>query len=581
MDVFSFITLFGGLALFLYGMTVMSQGLEKIAGGQLETILRNMTSNKYKALGLGAGVTAVIQSSSAVTVMLVGLVNSGIMTTNQSIGVIMGSNIGTTATAWILSLVGIGNDNVWVRLLNPEAFSPIIALVGVIMFMVGRTNKKRDTGVVLVGFAILMYGMQLMSSAMAPLKDSPSFTGILTAFSNPLIGVMTGLIITAVIQSSSASVGILQAMSLTNGLTYGMIIPIVMGQNIGTCVTVLISSIGVNRSAKRVAAVHVSFNVIGTIVFTTIFYTLNHFLNFAFLNDTVGPVNIALFHTTFNVFTTIILLPFVDALDRLSGKIVKATEEEPSSEFLDKRLLNTPSVAVSEALGKTKEMLLIAFKNLKETIELSDDFSVDKYKKIRKRENKLDYYEDQLASFNVKITENDLSDKDSETVSVMLHVITSAERIGDHVLNIAESVAELDEKGLEFSRTAAHELHTLCDALNETVEHTKAAFCDNDIEEAKLVEPLEEVIDDLVEIIKTNHIRRLKRGTCTIELGFILNDVLNDIERISDHCSDIAATMIEISRNHLLTHEYMRQIKSDPDDEFRHMYDEYSLKYKI
>lgn len=582
MDIFSIISLLGGFALFLYGMNIMSQGLEKLAGGQLETILRTMTSNKYKSLFLGLSVTAVIQSSSAVTVMLVGLVNSGIMSLQQSIGVIMGSNIGTTVTAWILSLIGVSSNNVWIKLLNPDAFSPILALIGVIMMMVAKSNKKKDAGTVMIGFAVLMYGMSFMSDAMAPLKDMPEFTRVLTAFNNPLLGVLAGTLFTAVIQSSSASVGILQALSLTNGLTYGMVIPIIMGQNIGTCVTAIISSIGVNRNAKRVAAVHITFNVLGTAIFMAVFYAAHYALDFKFIEDTVGPVGIAVVHSLFNIFTTAILFPFTKQLESISNKLVKSKGDEiEEREFLDKRLLNTPSVAVQEALEKTKEMMRIAFANLADSIVLSDSYSDDLYQKIKKREHNIDYFEDQLGSFNVQLSHSELSDRDSASVSMMLHTITDVERIGDHAYNIAQSVEELHSKKINFSEDAKSELRVISSALNEIVEHTRNSFINDDIDEALLVEPIEEVIDDLAEKIQDNHIERLQKGQCTIELGFILNDILNNMERTSDHCSNIAATMIELTHNHLFTHEYIHRIKAQEDHGFADMYNEYSRKYHI
>ena len=404
MDIFSIITLFGGLALFLYGMSVMSSGLEKLASGKLETILYDMTSSKVKSLLLGAGVTAVIQSSSSVTVMLVGLVNSGIMSTEQTVGAIMGSNIGTTITAWLLSLVGVSSDNIVLNLLKPQSFSPIMALVGVILFMAAKSNKKKDSGLVMIGFAILMYGMSFMSESMEPLQHSEKFTGILTALNNPILGVLAGLLITAIIQSSSASVGILQAISMTGGLSYGMAIPIIMGQNIGTCVTSLISSIGVNRNAKRVAAIHISFNIIGTIIFMGIFYLAHYIVDFSFINNSVSPVNIAILHSLFNILTTIILYPFSNKLVNISNKIVHFDkDEEENTEFLDDLLLKTPAIAVDEARKKMKEMLIMAFDNFERALKLSDQWDEKIFKKLVKTESKLDYYEDQLSGFNIKI----------------------------------------------------------------------------------------------------------------------------------------------------------------------------------
>lgn len=582
MDIFSVINLFGGLALFLYGMSVMSSGLEKLASGKLETILYEMTSSKVKSLMLGAGVTSLIQSSSAVTVMLVGLVNSGIMSTEQTVGAIMGSNIGTTITAWVLSLIGISSDNIMIKLIKPESFSPIIALIGVIFFMTSKSNRKKDSGLVMVGFAVLMYGMSFMSQSMEPLQDSPKFTGILTALNNPILGVLAGLFITAIIQSSSASIGILQAISMTGGLTYGMAIPIIMGQNIGTCVTSLLSSIGVNRNAKRVAAIHISFNVIGTIIFMTIFYIAHYLVDFAFIDKTVLPVNIAVVHSLFNILTTLILYPFSNKLVSISNKIVHYDkDEEENTEFLDDLLLKTPSVAVDEARRKMKEMLIMAFENFDRALKLSDEWDDKIFKKLGKVETKLDYYEDQLSGFNVKIAAEELSDDDSATVSMMLHTITDAERIGDRAVNIAESVKELVDKKLVFSDEARYELNVIADALREIVENTKKCFVDGDIEAAYMVEPIEEVIDDLVEKSKDNHVARLKEGTCTLELGLILNDILINLERISDHCSNIAADKIEQNGGNLHLHEYKKRIKEQKDEQFARLYSEYSEKYKI
>lgn len=582
MDIFSVINLFGGLALFLYGMSVMSSGLEKLASGKLETILYEMTSSKVKSLMLGAGVTSLIQSSSAVTVMLVGLVNSGIMSTEQTVGAIMGSNIGTTITAWVLSLIGISSDNIMIKLIKPESFSPIIALIGVIFFMTSKSNRKKDSGLVMVGFAVLMYGMSFMSQSMEPLQDSPKFTGILTALNNPILGVLAGLFITAIIQSSSASIGILQAISMTGGLTYGMAIPIIMGQNIGTCVTSLLSSIGVNRNAKRVAAIHISFNVIGTIIFMTIFYIAHYLVDFAFIDKTVLPVNIAVVHSLFNILTTLILYPFSNKLVSISNKIVHYDkDEEENTEFLDDLLLKTPSVAVDEARRKMKEMLLMAFENFDRALKLSDEWDDKIFKKLGKVETKLDYYEDQLSGFNIKIAAEELSDEDSATVSMMLHTITDAERIGDRAVNIAESVKELVDKKLIFSDEARYELNVIADALREIVEKTKKCFIDGDIEAAYMVEPIEEVVDDLVEKSKDNHVARLKEGTCTLELGLILNDILINLERISDHCSNIAADKIEQNGGNLHLHEYKKRIKEQKDEQFARLYSEYSEKYKI
>lgn len=581
MDIFSIINLLGGLALFLYGMSVMSQGLEKLAGGKLEGILRSMTSNKFKSLLLGLGVTAIIQSSSAVTVMLVGLVNSSIMTLEQSVGVIMGTNIGTTVTAWLLSLVGISSNNIFLKLLKPEAFSPIIALIGVLMMMASKSDKRKDAGSVMLGFAVLMYGMNFMSSSMEPLKDMPEFAKVLTAFNNPVFGILAGILVTAVIQSSSASVGILQALSMTSGLTYGMVIPIIMGQNIGTCVTSVISSIGVSKNAKRVAVVHIAFNIIGTIIFMVVFSIGHYLINFGFINKAVTPVDIAIIHSLFNIFTTVIIFPFAEKLVPISHKFVGGEEDDEMEVFLDKRLLFTPSIAVEEARAKTNEMVEIAFQNFRDAITLSNGYSDELFEKIKSDEKLLDYYEDQLGSFNVSLAKVELSERDSANVSMMLHSITDAERIGDHSLNIAESIYELHDKGLSFSGEARRELDILSAAVSEILTLAGKAILEMDAKTALKVEPLEELIDDIVEHIKANHIARLKNGVCTIELGFILNDILADIERVSDHCSNIAAAEIELKRNNLHMHQFVKNFKDKDNVEFTELYDEFSRKYSI
>lgn len=580
MDIFSIINLLGGLALFLYGMSVMSQGLEKLAGGKLEGILRSMTSNKFKSLLLGLGVTAIIQSSSAVTVMLVGLVNSSIMTLEQSVGVIMGTNIGTTVTAWLLSLVGISSNNIFLKLLKPEAFSPIIALIGVLMMMASKSDKRKDAGSVMLGFAVLMYGMNFMSSSMEPLKDMPEFAKVLTAFNNPVFGILAGILVTAVIQSSSASVGILQALSMTSGLTYGMVIPIIMGQNIGTCVTSVISSIGVSKNAKRVAVVHIAFNIIGTIIFMVAFSIGHYLINFGFINKAVTPVDIAIIHSLFNIFTTVIIFPFAEKLVPISHKFVGGEEDEMEV-FLDKRLLFTPSIAVEEARAKTNEMVELAFQNFRDAITLSSGYNDELFEKIKNDEKLLDYFEDQLGSFNVSLAKVELSERDSANVSMMLHSITDAERIGDHSLNIAESIYELHNKGLSFSGEARRELDILSAAVSEILTLAGKAILEMDAKTALKVEPLEELIDDIVEQIKTNHIARLKNGACTIELGVILNDILADIERVSDHCSNIAAAEIELKRNNLHMHQFVKDFKDKDSVEFTELYDEFSRKYSI
>ncbi len=580
MDIFSIFTLCGGLAFFLYGMSVMSNGLEKVAGGKLERMLKMLTSNPMKSLALGAGITIAIQSSSALTVMLVGLVNSGIMELGQTIGVIMGSNVGTTLTAWILSLSGIESSNFFLRLLKPESFSPIVALIGILLIMGARKDKNKSLGGIMVGFAILMYGMQLMSDSMKPLADMPEFTHILTAFTNPILGVIFGAVFTGIIQSSAASVGVLQALSMTGGITYGMAIPIIMGQNIGTCVTALISSIGVGTNAKRVSAVHVSFNLIGTIVFLLIFYVGNIIFNFKFITDAINPVGIAFCHTVFNIATTIMLLPFTKQLEKIAVWAVKPKKDkEDETVFLDERLLLTPSFAIAECKNMTDQMAIMAKKNFFRSVKMVTKFSERRMEKILRKEPKIDMYEDKLGSFLVKLSNKDLTEKDSHEISKLLHCISDFERIGDHAVNILKVAKEMNEKQISFSDDAKKELQMVTNALSEIMDITTEAFCENDIEKAKKVEPLEQVIDILIANSKNRHIERLQNGTCTIELGFILTEVLNNIERVSDHCSNVAVCLIQIEQSTFEKHHYLNELKASGEEEFKKNFDFYKEKY--
>ena len=563
MDIFSVITLLGGLAFFLYGMNVMSSGLEKLAGGKLEIILKKMTSNKIKSLLLGMGITIAIQSSSALTVMLVGLVNSGIMELSQTIGVLMGSNIGTTLTAWILSLSGIEGDNPFLRMLKPESFSPIIALIGVIMIMTAKHNRTKDIGKIMA--------------------DSPQFSHILTAFRNPIMGVLVGAVFTGVIQSSAASVGILQALSLTGQVTYGMAIPIIMGQNIGTCVTALLSSIGVNRSAKRVACVHICFNCIGTLIILPVFYGLYWLLDFAFVASSIDPAGVALVHTIFNIVTTAMLLPFTKLLEKLAYTLVRDSKKEKEAKekhaMLDERLLATPAVAIEVCHGVTIEMGELSKKTMELAIGMLFQYDKDIEEQIKENENRIDKYEDKLNAYLVRISKHSISSKDNRTVSKMLHCIGNFERIGDHAVNIMESAHELHEKGLHFSGDAAKELRTLCDALLETLDLAFQAFEKDDLAIAHQVEPLEEVIDTLNLELKNRHIKRLQNEECTVELGYIYQDLLTNIERISDHCSNIAGVLIEIDEKQNI-HKYLYKLK-ETDETFQESYHEYLNHYYL
>lgn len=581
MNIFSVFTLFGGLAFFLYGMNIMSNGLEKMTGGKLERTLKKMTKSPLRSLLLGAGITIAIQSSSAMTVMLVGFVNSGIMELGQTIGIIMGSNIGTTLTAWILSLAGVQSDNLIIQLLNPEAFSPIVALIGIILMMVSKSTKKKDIGNIMLGFSILMFGMNLMSDAVSPLADMPEFSKILVAFTNPLLGVAAGAIFTGIIQSSAASVGILQALSLTGSITYGMAMPIIMGQNIGTCVTAVLSSIGVNKNAKRVAGVHIYFNLIGTIICLSVFYLVNAFVQFSFTNDAITPVGVAAVHSIFNIVTTVILLPFTKQLEKLAKFTIKDKDENEKYTFLDERLLATPSVAIAECKESTIKMALLAKDTLIKSIDILTNYDPKVVEEIIEQEQAIDSYEDNLGTYLVKLSSRELSDEDSKAISKILHMIGDFERIGDHALNLSRVATELHEKEIVFSNGAKKEAEIITAALKEIIELTVEVVKNNDVELAKKIEPLEEVIDHLKSEIKKSHIRRLKEGRCTIEQGFIFSDLLTNYERISDHCSNVAVCTIQVSESSFDTHEYLQGIKSEAFGEFSKNYNEFMEKYKI
>ncbi len=581
MDIFSVFTLCGGLAFFLYGMSVMSSGLEKAAGGRLEQMLKKMTANPFKSLLLGAGITIAIQSSSAMTVMLVGLVNSGIMELSQTVGVIMGSNIGTTLTAWILSLAGIESDAVWLRMLKPESFSPIVAFIGIILIMVSKDDRRRSAGSIMVGFAVLMYGMELMSDSVSPLADMPQFSAILTAFTNPILGVVVGAVFTGVIQSSAASVAILQALSLTGGITYGMALPIIMGQNIGTCVTALLSSIGVNRNARRVAVVHISFNLIGTVVFLVLLFGADLFFHFPFMDVQIDPVGIAMVHSIFNIATTLMLLPFSKQLVRIANMVIPDVAGEQKFTFVDSRLLATPSVAIAECNNKTVEMAKIAEETIVKALSLLDRYDEKVAGEVKVNEDKLDLYEDKLGTTLVQLSSKALSDTDSRKVSKQLHTIGDFERIGDHAVNLWKAAEEIHVKGIHFSSQAEEELRTLTAALKEILDITTEAFSRDDIRLAKQVEPLEQVIDCLIADIKSNHIVRLQNGHCTIEMGFVLSDILTNCERVSDHCSNIAVAQIETEQNAYQAHEYLNGVKNAGNEDFQQSFDHYRACYSL
>lgn len=575
MDFFSILTMLGGLALFLYGMQVMGDGLAKISGGKLEKILENLTSSKLRAVLLGLGVTAVIQSSSATTVMVVGFVNSGIMKLTQAVGIIMGANIGTTVTAWILSLAGIESNNFFMSLLKPSSFAPILALIGIVLLMFTKNSRKKDIGAILVGFAVLMFGMDTMSAAVKPLADVPEFTNLLLAFSNPIAGVLAGTVLTAIIQSSSASVGILQALCVTGAVPYSAAFPIIMGQNIGTCVTALLSAIGANKNAKRAAMIHLYFNIIGTVVFLSVFYILNAAVQFPFMDAMATPAAIAVTHSVFNVTATLLLLPFSNLLVKLacmtirdSSEDVEAAKEDQEFLILESRFLEKPAFAVEQGRTAARRMAEDSWKALKASFDVLHDYSEEKAQKITKMESKVDRYEDELGTYLVQLNNKDLSETDSHSVSMMLHCIGDFERISDHAVNIKESADELHAKGLSFSVYAKAELRVLTAAVTKIVETAFSVFDEQDITKASEIEALEELIDELTKEMKRRHINRLRSGECTIEMGFILSDLITSMERIADHCSNIGVCVTQVRENLYDTHRHLNAMKNDRDDEF-------------
>ena len=586
MNIFSVITLIGGLAFFLFGMNVMSGSLEKMAGGKLELLLKKMTANPIISLVMGAVITIAIQSSSATTVMMVGLVNSGIMDFAQTLHIIFGANIGTTLTSWILSLSGIESDAVWMQMLKPENFAPLFAMVGIVMTMVCKSDKKRSIGTVLVGFAVLIFGMNLMGEAVSPLADSPAFAQLMTKFNQPLIGLAVGTVVTGIIQSSAASVGMLQALSLTGSISYAMAIPIIMGQNIGTCVTALISSIGTNTQAKRVAVMHISVNVLGTLIWLPLLTLTNAIFHFAFMDWAVSPVTIAMLHSVFNILTTLVLMPFSKYLLKLAVWVVKEKstavpgEELDAVPFLDERLLSTPSVAIQECNSQTCKMLELARENIRLAVQQFSHYSDSDQLLVLQTEEEIDAFEDRLSTYLVKLSAQALSQNDSHVISKMLHAIGDFERLGDHAVNLNKVAKEIHDKGLSFTQEAQAELNTLLQAIDEILTMTVTAYERNDTDLAARVEPLEEVIDQLIAKMKDQHIRRLQQGACTIEKGFIFSDLLNNCERISDHCSNIAVAVIEVEHDSFDAHRYLQGVKYG-NHEFNLIFQEYAAKYAM
>ena len=579
-DIFDALALIGGLCLFLFGMNVMGDGLERRAGNSLKVLLGKLTNNKFKGFLTGLGVTAVIQSSSATTVMVVGFVNSKVMTLKQSIGVIMGANIGTTVTAWLLSLGGISSDNIVMQLLKPMSFTPILALIGIAFTMFSKSSKKRDVGTILLGFATLMFGMDAMSDAVKGLADVPEFQNLFLAFTNPILGVLVGALVTAIIQSSSASVGILQALSVTGAISYSATIPIIMGQNIGTCVTALLSSFGTNKNAKRAAIIHLSFNVIGTVIWLSVFSILSAVFHPAILNESASYFGIAVCHSVFNILCTVLLLPASSLLEKLAYKIVPEGKVPEKVVELDERLLAAPAIAVEQSSHLASKMATEAIEGFRLSIRSITDYTPEIAERIRKIEDDTDHYEDVLGTYLTKLSKSQVSDEDSAIVTKLLKAIGDFERISDHAVNVLESVEELREKGIEFSPVAREEIAVLCAATSEILSLTEKAYVSNDLAVAYDVEPLEQVIDNLKKLLRNNHIVRLRDGACTVETGFIWSDLITNFERVSDHCSNVAVGIIDVSEHTMNAHEVIKNLK-EGNANYSDKYEEYSKKYSL
>lgn len=584
MDLFNVLTLIGGLCLFMFGMNVMGQALERSAGNKLQSLLSKFTTNKAAGFLTGLAVTAVIQSSSATTVMVVGFVNSKLMTLKQAINVIMGANVGTTVTAWVLSLSGIEGDAWYIKIMKPDSFTPVLALIGLMLYMAGKTSRKKDIGTILLGFATLMFGMSTMSDAVSGLKEVPAFTDIFAFFTSdalgffgPVLGVLAGAVLTAIIQSSSASVGILQALSTTGAITNGAAFPIIMGQNIGTCVTALLSSAGANKNGKRAALIHLCFNVIGTIVILLIFILVRSFL--PIFDMEANGFYIAVLHSVFNVLCTAILLPAASLLEKLSYKLIRDDEASDDELKLDERLLATPAVALAVCHDATLTMAKDAVYALDRSLSSLLSYSEKDAEKIRKLEDKTDHYEDVIGTYLVKLSSHQIGEQASDEAAKLLHLIGDFERISDHAVNIVESAEEMLDKGITFSDEAKAEITTLADAVREILSLSLSSFENNDFSAAHNIEPLEEVIDDLKDMMRSRHILRLQQGNCTIAAGFVWSDILTNLERTSDHCSNIGACVIDTAQNNLNLHESLREVRDE--EEYRSLYKEYSKKYSL
>lgn len=581
MDLFGVFQLIGGLTLFLFGMSLMGTGLEKSAGYKLKGFLEHLTTKKLNGFLMGLAVTAVIQSSSATTVMVVGFVNSGIMTLKQAIHVIMGANVGTTVTAWILSLTGINSTNTFVRLLKPSSFTPILALIGIIYYLFIKNKRKKDIGLILLGFATLIQGMEIMSAAVKPLGELDSFRNILLIFSNPLLGLLLGAVVTGIIQSSSASVGILQALSATGQVTMGTAIPIIMGQNIGTCVTALLSSIGTNKNARRSALVHLYFNVAGSAVFLTLFSIAKYLFDLSFLDRAANPVLIAVAHSVFNILCTAMLLPLSGTLEKIAYKTIPEQNKQDSVSLLDPRLFSTPSIAISRSRTIAQEMAETCVNAIRDAFALIGRYDEKGVQKVELAEQKTDSYEDSLGTYLVKLSGYSLSDEDAAESAKLLFLIGEFERVADYAMDVAESAQEMNDKKMQFSQAATHELNVMTAAVAESVEMAVTAFRNSDILLASRVDPLEEVIDDMKSSVKKQHIARMQRGDCTIEQGFVFSDLITVLERISDHSSSIAQCVIEMSHHTLNIHDHLYQVKHESNNEFMDIYRDFAKKYAV
>lgn len=584
MTIFNILTLIGGLALLLFGMDLMGSNLEKLSGGKLEGVLEKMTDNRLKGVLLGAGVTAIIQSSGAVTVMAVGFVNSSIMTLKQVIGIIMGANIGTTATAWLLSLTGIEGSNTFVNLLKPTSFSPVLAFIGAILLMFTKSEKKKNIGTILLGFAVIMFGMDMMSGAVEPLKDVPAFTSILTKFSNPLIGIVAGFVLTTVLQSSSASVGILQAMTATGTISVASAFPIILGQNIGSCTTVLLSSIGTNKNAKRTAYFHLTFNIVGCVLAMILFYGINAIIGLPFFDEIIGPSQVAIIHSVFNIFATVVLFPFANQLEKLMMVLVKDGPESEVVEektLVEERFLRSPSFALDKVKERCDEMALLAKSNISMCLDFLKVYSKAKDEKIKANEKELDAFEDELETYLVRISSLDLNTVDSMRLNKYSHAIGNFERMGDYGVNILKSKRKMHHDKIHFTEEANRELEIMGRAVKEIIENSTKAFINDDIQLAMTVEPLEQVIDNLKVTLRQKHSKRMESGECSVENGMIFFDIINSFERIADHCSNLAVCIIELSQGSYQTHSYLKGIKNSNNKTFMEEFESYLTKYSI